>query len=135
MRFLVDANIISEVTRPQPDSGVVRWLEINRREIVVDPIVLGELHLGILALPKGKKRTQLQHWFQSVSDRVECVAWDAATALAWAELVVSLRRRGKSMPTLDSMIAASAKRHRLTLATRNVRDFRFAGIEVLNPFS
>ena len=59
MTFLVDANVLSEPTRPSPDQKVVEWLSTHERSLVVDSIVLGELCLGVLALPAGKRRTRL----------------------------------------------------------------------------
>ena len=63
MKYLVDANVLSEPTRPAPDSGVVEWLRRNEREIVVDPVILGEIRFGILLLHKGKRRASLERWF------------------------------------------------------------------------
>jgi predicted nucleic acid-binding protein len=134
MTYLVDANVLSEPTRPAPNSKVVDWLTANERNLVVDSIILGELYIGILALPRGRKRTQLEHWFEAIVQAIECLPWDAAIARRWGLLVVSLQRRGVPLPLLDGMIAATALQHDLTVATRNTRDFRRAGVKVLNPF-
>jgi len=67
MPFLVDSNVLSEVTKPEPDEGVVAWLKDNEEEIVVDPIVIGELRTGILCLPSGARRKRLEEWFRRVS--------------------------------------------------------------------
>jgi len=134
MTYLVDANVLSEPTRPAPNSKVVEWLTRHESELVVDSIVLGELFLGVLALPAGRRRTQLERWLETVAQTIECLAWDATVSQRWARLVVGLRRRGQTMPLLDGMIAATALEHDLTLATRNVRDFRNAGVKVVDPF-
>jgi predicted nucleic acid-binding protein len=110
------------------------WLRANERSFVVDSIILGELHIGILALSRGRKRAQLEQWFDAVIQRIECLPWDAATARHWAALVVELRRRGEPIPILDGMIAATALRHGLTIVTRNRRDFKRTGVKVLDPF-
>ena len=60
MTYLVDANVLSEPTKSSPDPSVVEWLRHNEREIVVDPVILGEVRFGILLLPKGKRRTGLR---------------------------------------------------------------------------
>jgi len=60
MPFLVDGNVLSEATKPSPDEKVVRWLRANEEELAVDPIILGELHAGILFLPKGRRRQNLE---------------------------------------------------------------------------
>ena len=132
--FLVDANVLSEVTRPAASRKVVDWLQAHEPEIAIDPIVLGEMQAGILALPRGRKRRQLEQWFESLSARIVCLPWDVAVGLRWAKLVVELKIKGVSMPLLDGMIAATALTHGLTVATRNVRDFSKSGAGVLNPF-
>jgi hypothetical protein len=133
--FLVDANVLSEATKPLPDSRVVAWLRANEADLVVDAIVLGELRAGILIRPAGRKRDQLERWFAALAETVECVPWDARVSLRWASLIAALRRRGRSLPLLDSMIAATALEHEFTVVTRNVRDFRRAGVTVLDPFA
>jgi predicted nucleic acid-binding protein len=134
MTYLVDANVLSEPTKPSPSSKVVGWLAANERNIVVDSIILGELCVGILALPRGRKRIQLVQWFEAVVQAIDCIPWDATISRRWAALVVNLKRSGETMPLLDGMIAATALQHDLTIATRNTRDFRKAGVTVLNPF-
>jgi len=134
MTYLVDANVLSEPTRPAPHARVVDWLRANERELVVDPIVLGEMYAGILALPHGRKRARLERWFKTVSARIECLAWDAAIGLCWARLVVDLKSKGQTMPLLDGMIAATALENDLVIATRNVNDFKRAGVKVFDPF-
>jgi len=134
MPFLVDTNVLSEVTKPEPDGGVVVWLKDNEEELAVDPIVIGELRTGILCLPSGARRRRLEEWFQRVSGSLHCLSWDFETGMRWAQLLASLRKAGVAMPLKDSLIAASALQHGLTVATRNERDFRKAGVRVLNPF-
>jgi predicted nucleic acid-binding protein len=135
MIYLVDANVLSEATRPSPDTKVVNWLSANERNLVVDSIVLGELYLGVLALPAGHRRTRLERWFEAISKTIVCLPWDAAVSRQWAKLVVSLKRKGKPVSLLDGMIAATALEHGLTVATRNVSDFKKIGVKVVNPFA
>jgi hypothetical protein len=135
MTFVVDANVLSEATKPSPDPGVVDWLRRNEREIVIDPVILGEIRFGILLLPAGRRRRRLELWFNEGVAQVVCLPWDAATGLRWARLLASLRASGQSMPIKDSLIAATALAHGLTVATRNVRDFKKAGVKVVDPFA
>ena len=135
MIYLVDANVISEPTKPLPDPKAVNWLSANERNLVVDPVVLGEVFAGILALPGGRKRDRLEQWFRAVVQTIECLPWDGAVALRWARLVVELRAKGQKVPVLDSMIAATALENGLTVATRNVRDLQKTGVKVVNPFA
>lgn len=135
MTYLVDANVLSETMKTAPSAQVVDWLQDNEREIVVDPIILGEIRFGIHLLPHGKRQRRLEHWFDDVVARVICIPWDAATGLRWANLLADLRAAGQAMPIKDSMIAATALAHDLTMATRNQRDFRKAGVKVVDPFA
>jgi predicted nucleic acid-binding protein len=134
VKYLVDANVLSEPTKPAPDLRVIEWLRANEREIAVDPVILGELRFGILILPKGRKRAALERWFDTGVGRLQCLPWDADTGLKWAELLARLRRTGKAMPVKDSLIAATAAIHSLSIATRNRGDFVNAGVRVLDPF-
>lgn len=134
MTFLVDANVLSEPTKQTPDTKVIEWLTRNEAGIVVDSIILGELRVGIHALPRGRKRQRLEEWFEAVVETIECIPWDAAVSLRWAALVVDLKRKGTSLPLLDGMLAATALEHNLTIATRNTRDFKKTGVKTVNPF-
>lgn len=135
MKYLVDANVLSEATRPRPNAAVVDWLRRHEREIVVDPVILGEIRFGILLLPKGKRRSSLERWFDAGVKRLQCLHWEAETGLRWAELLARLRKAGRSMPIKDSLIAATALEHGLTVATRNRADFEKAGTPVVDPFA
>ena len=134
MTYLVDANVLSEATKPEPNPKVVEWLRQNEREIAVDPIILGELKFGILLLPRGKRRARLEQWFEEGIQRIYCVAWEADTGLRWARLLADLRATGRSMSVKDSLIAATALHNDLAVVTRNQRDFENAGVEVVDPF-
>lgn len=135
MKYLVDANVLSEPTKPTPDPRVVAWLRVHEPEIAVDPVILGELRFGILLLPKGRRRTALERWFDAGAGRLHCLPWDAETGLEWAALLAHLRRAGKAMPIKDSFIAATAVVHGLAVATRNRADFANAGVRVVDPFA
>jgi len=132
---LVDANVLSEPTKPLPRSGVIEWLRANEREITVDPIILGELRFGILLLRRGKKRSELERWFDSSVQRFHCLSWEAETGMRWAQLLADLRGSGRSMPIKDSLIAATALVHNLIIVTRNRADFEKAGISIIDPFT
>jgi toxin FitB len=132
---LVDANVLSEATKSDPDPRVLDWLRRNERDLAVDPIVLGEIRFGILLLPAGRRRARLEHWFEQGVGRIRCLPWEAATGLRWAELLAELRAAGLAMPVKDSLVAATALTHGLAVATRNRRDFAKARVELVDPFS
>ena len=134
MKFLVDANVLSEPTRPIPEPRVIGWLRQHESELVVNPIVLGEIEYGILLLPAGRKRTRLHQWFGEGIQRMRSLDLDARVASAWAELLARLKRKGLAMPIKDSLIAATALSNDLTVATRDTADYRNAGVPLVNPF-
>lgn len=135
MRFLVDANVLSEPTKPDPDRAVVEWLRSNERDIAVDPVILGEIRYGILLLPRGKRRARLEQWFEAGIQRIVCLPWEAETGLRWAQLLARLRNSGRAMQIKDSLIAATALVHDLIVVTRNRADFEKAGVRIVNPFT
>jgi len=134
VNHLVDANVLSEATKSAPAAKVVDWLKRHEAELAVDPIILGEIRFGILLLPDGKRRQRLLRWFKQGVAKLTCLPWGAATGLRWAKLLADLRAAGEAMPIKDSMIAATALVHGLTVVSRNVRDFKKAGVKVIDPF-
>jgi predicted nucleic acid-binding protein len=137
--FLIDTNILSEYNRPGgPDAGVKRWLETaDRQSQHVSVITLAEIQKGIELLAEGKRRTLLELWLKEdletwFSSRILSV--DRPVASHWASLMSQAIRRGKPLPTVDSLIAATALAHGLIVVTRNVRDFQDTGATVLNPW-
>ncbi len=134
MKYLVDANVLSEPTRPAPAAAVMEWLRHHERDLAVNPIILGELEYGILLLPASRRRARLERWFTAGVQRLRVLDVDTATAAAWARLLARLKKKGRAMPIKDSLIAATALAHGLTVATRNTADFENAGINLLNPF-
>jgi predicted nucleic acid-binding protein len=134
VKFLADANLLSEATKPEPAPQVLDWLRVNEQHLAVTPVILGELEFGILLLPASKRKKRLQLWFEEIRSTILCLDFDCNAASAWARLLAKLRTKGLSMPIKDSLVAASAIARNLAVATRNTRDFKNAGIPVVNPF-
>ncbi|MDA0661001.1 MAG: type II toxin-antitoxin system VapC family toxin [Planctomycetota bacterium] len=134
MKYLVDASVLSEATKSQPAPIVLQWLAEHDARLLVNPVILGELEYGIRLLPSGKKRSQLQEWFDRGLKQLNCIVIDVGTAGHWATLLADLKQKGKSMPVKDSLIAATAIQHDLIIATRNVADFKKTGVATVNPF-
>ena len=134
MKYLVDANVLSEATKPSPNDMVLDWLSKNERVLAVNPIVLGELQYGIFLLPSGKKRDRLLKWLASGIQHLAMLVLDSETACVWAQLLSELKHKGHAMPLKDSLIAASARQYGLCIATRNTKDFAPAGVKLVNPF-
>jgi predicted nucleic acid-binding protein len=136
--FLIDTNVLSEYNRPEgPDAGVKRWLETTEGNAqYVSIITLAEIQKGIELLVEGKRRAQLEQWLTQdleawFSGRVLPV--DRQVAMRWASLVAQGSRTGRPLPTVDSLIAATALAHGLTIVTRNTKDFEGIGAMTLNP--
>ncbi|MDQ3621767.1 MAG: PIN domain-containing protein [Verrucomicrobiota bacterium] len=135
MKYLVDANVLSEPTKPAPDAGVVDWLRRHERDLAVNPIIVGELESGILLLSAGRRRARLEQWFSAGVQRLRVLDFDLASAAAWARLLARLKKKGRTMPIKDSLIAATALAHGLTVVTRNAAHFGNAGVRLENPFA
>jgi len=136
---LIDANVISDYNRTQlPHAGVVKWLETTPEvSQYVSVLTLAEIEQGILRKEDGKRRRDLQRWFDvdlpaRFAGRI--LAFDVRVAPCWAHLTASLLDKGRPLPTLDSQISATALAHDLVLVTRNVKDYAGTGLAVLNPW-
>ena len=134
MKYLVDANVLCEATKPSPNPRVLTWLDRHEADLVVNPVILGEIRFGILLLPTGQKRRRLERWFQEGLAGLPCLPWDLPAGFRWAELLAQLRQTGRSMPVKDSLIAATALVHDLHVASRNRQDFAKTGVDLVNPF-
>jgi predicted nucleic acid-binding protein len=134
VKFIADANLLSEPTKPEPSPRVLEWLRRNEEQLAVTPIILGELEYGILLLPASKRKKQLEVWFEKIRSTAHCLDFDSKAASSWAHLLARLKSQGHAMPIKDSLIAASAIAHNLTVATRNTRDFKNAKVPLINPF-
>ena len=134
MKFIADANLLSEPTKPEPAPQVLEWLRRNEEHLAVTPIILGELEYGIMLLPASKRKKQLEVWFEKIRSTAHCIDFDSNAASSWARLLAHLKSKGHAMPIKGSLIAASAIAHNLTLATRNTRDFKNAKVPLINPF-
>ena len=134
MKYLVDANLLCEPTKLQSVQKAVDWLQANVQECVTDAVVMGEIWHGIRKMPEGQRRANLEVWFGGLRSRAFCLDWTLDVALVWGALLSEIRDSGFTVEIKDTMIAASARYHGLTVATRNVLDFVHCGVEVINPF-
>ena len=134
--FLADTNIFSEMTKPRPDARVVDWLHAWQSELLISAVTIAELQSGISQLAEGRKKRRLQEWLDDLrrNYRDVILSFDEAVAVEWGRLDADLRSKGRKMPARDSFLAATARHHDLTIATRNEKDFVAAGVKTLNPW-
>jgi len=136
MGYLVDTNVFSELTKADPNVNVLTWMREHEKGMYVSTITLGELKYGIAILPAGKRKTVLQNWLSQTAKMMEgtTLAFNRSAAYVWSDLRASAKSKGIELPLADGMIAAIAKRHELTVATRNIADFKHAKVKTVNPF-
>lgn len=138
--FLIDTKVLSEFNKPvgRPDIGVLQWLETTPRDLqFLSVITVAEVQKGIGLLAEGKRRQQLQQWLSAdledwFSGRVLPI--DRPVADRWASLLIHCIGKGRPLPSLDSLLAATALTHDLVMVTRNVNDFDGTGVKTLNPW-
>jgi len=135
MSYLLDTNLVSETIKTNPDKSVIAWLDqLPGEALYVSVLTLGEIRKGIEALSDKRRREKLRLWLEH-----DLTAWfegrvlpvDLAVADRWGRL---LAEAGRPLPTIDSLLAATALHYELRLVTRNARDFDYPGLEVINPF-
>jgi toxin FitB len=134
MRYLLDTNVVSEVSKRRPSAKVLNFIQANETQCVIPAIVVAERYHGANTAPTDRRTALLNavHEFRNeFADRI--LSFDAAAAETWGEYVSrsTLRNKPRSYP--DTQIAAIALTHNLTVVTRNTDDF--PEVETLNPFS
>jgi toxin FitB len=134
MTFLVDVNVLCEPTKQSPSPKVIEWLLSHRSELVVDPIIMGEIWEGIMRLPEGRRKQNLAAWYGQSQTSLICLPWTIEIGVVWGQLSCEVTQKGFTIAAEDTMIAATAKHHHLTVATRNADDFIRCGVPVVNPF-
>lgn len=131
--YLLDTNVVSELRKPKPHGAVTAWLEqVDDHRLFISVVTIGELQAGIEMTrdQDTAKAAAIEAWLELVAATYNVLPMDAATFRIWAKL---MHRRSDTLLE-DAMIAATAKQHSLTVATRNVGDFKPFGVAVINPF-
>lgn len=135
MSYLLDTNVISELVRPKPAKVVLDWFEnIPSEALHISVLTLGEIRKGVEHMPDGVRREKLRLWLEH-----DLVDWFGARVLPvdmpiadrWGRLLALV---GRPVPSIDSLLAATALHHELRLVTRNQKDFDYPGLQVINPW-
>jgi toxin FitB len=138
MRYLLDTNIISNITKVSPSGKLLAWMkEQNDDDLYISSLTVAEIRRGIFEKPAGKRRNQLEAWFSGsegpqalFAGRV--LSFDEVAALIWARLMADGKAKGQPRSALDTIIAAVAEANGCIVVSDNEKDF--AGIEMINPF-
>ena len=138
MSFLLDTNVISEVTKPRPNAAVIEWLaSVAESELFLSVITLAELRRGVEKLAPGHRKAELDAWLtEQLPARFgpRLLTIDAATADHWGRIVARRESAGHPTGVMHALLAASALQHGLTLVTRNTADFDATGVRIFNPW-
>lgn len=135
MSYLIDTNVISELARPKPSKAVLAWFDsIPAEALNISVLTLGEIRKGIEQMPESARREKLRVWLEH-----DLIEWfgnrvlpiDIAVSDRWGRLVAQM---GRPVPSIDSLLAATALHHELRMVTRNQKDFNYPGLEVINPW-
>jgi predicted nucleic acid-binding protein len=139
MSFLLDTNVVSEWMKPQPNAGLVEWLNnVDEDDVFISVVTLTEIRYGIERMAAGSRRKNLEEWLQHelpmrFDGRILPV--DETVADSSGRVAARSDAAGRPMGAIDAFLAATAEVHRLTLVTRNQSDFKAVLKTTLNPWS
>lgn len=138
MKALLDTCVISELITKQPNPKVVEFVDsLDPEDVYLSVITIGEIVKGIEKLSKSRRKTDLRNWLNDdllVRFEGNILALDTDTLIGWGVLTARLESMGKTMPAIDSLIAATTLSKKMTLVTRNAGDFESTDVEIVNPW-
>jgi predicted nucleic acid-binding protein len=138
VNYLLDTNCISEPTRDRPELRVLSWLDaVDESQLYLSVLTVGEIRKGASTLPNGRHRSELEVWLERevkvrFSGRILPVDEDIAERWGW--LAAEAKMRGRPLPVIDGLLAATALHYNLVLVSRNVSDFLTTSVPILNPW-
>ena len=139
MGFLLDTDVISETVRPRPDAGLLSWFASQRAaDMYLAAITMGELVRGACRLQDENRRRALEQWiYQDLARQFtgRILPFDHDAAVLWGQIMGRNDRLGRPRAAADAQIAAVARRHDLTVVTRNDRDFTSMDVAMIDPWS
>ena len=137
--YLIDTNVVSETLKPRPERRVVDWIGRQMaNDLFLASISLGELVRGVRRMRDRARRERFQRWIDydlAAQFQGRILPFDRETAVIWGEIMGDGDRVGRPKPMADAQIASVARRHGLTLVTRNIRDFAGMKVALFDPWS
>ena len=138
MNYILDTNVVSELVEQDPDHNVLHWIDsVDPASLFLSVITIGEIKKGIEKLPASKRKQVLATWLEQdllVRFMDHILPLDTPVLLTWGTLIAGLEKKGKPMPAIDSLLAATAAELGYALVTRNTDDFEDSNIILLNPW-
>jgi toxin FitB len=133
--WLLDADVLSQPVKTHGNHAVIQWLEQEQEDCYTSAIVIAQIAYWVRT-KEGRTRSRLQQWLSRSIEALEgrILPFNVSTAHVWADQKRLLEQAGQPMPVEDSYIAATARRHDLTIVTGNEHDFHRPGLKVFNPF-
>ena len=137
MNFLLDTNVISEPKQKKPNRKVLEWLDAqDESKIYLSVLTIGEIRKGITRLDSGKKKAELEKWLEKLRNRFarRILPLSERTFLVWGKMCGEFENKGIVRSALDSLLEATALENDLILVTRNVKNFKYSSVTILNPW-
>ncbi len=137
MNYLLDTCVISELVKPDPNPEVIQWLDgISSEKLFLCSLTIGEIRKGLVKLAESRKKENLTNWLNTLlenyQDRIHPI--DIAVAENWGFMQRQAEIKGTPMSSIDSLTAAVALTHNLTMVTRNEDDFQASHLPIINPW-
>ncbi len=135
--ILLDTNVLSELTKPAPSKRVVEWLAKNEQLLALSTVTLAELRYGVARLPEGERKASLLRFWQATKEKFKgrIFAFDERAAEVYGDMAANAERHGRRLNIADAQIAATARVHKMPVATRDKRDFEASGVSVVDPWT
>ncbi len=136
--YLLDTCVISELIRAEPSRKVIAWIDGQDEEkLHLSVITIGEIEKGISKLAEGRKKIELQAWLavelmERFRDRICGITTEVGRC--WGAMLGEAEKKGRSLPVVDALIAATAITHGLIVVSRNTTDMSGSGATLLNPW-
>ncbi|MGB7210661.1 MAG: type II toxin-antitoxin system VapC family toxin [Pyrinomonadaceae bacterium] len=137
MNYLIDTCVLSEYKKLKPESKVIDWLDGQSDDsLYISALTIGELEKGIVRMPASKRKTDLEVFLETLIVRFDrrLLSLDMPVMRCWGRLLADLETKGRIPPIIDSLVAATALEHSLTIVTRNEDDFAATGVKIINPW-